>query len=70
MSDTGCLYGSTYQYDYWDWWQQYGNWQTAVQEGWLCPRCKRINAPWKDHCNCQSARYIITNTDTTDGEQD
>ena len=21
-------------------------------EGWICPRCKRINAPWVDHCDC------------------
>lgn len=21
-------------------------------EGWICPRCKRINAPWVEHCDC------------------
>lgn len=21
-------------------------------EGWICPRCKRVNAPWVDHCDC------------------
>lgn len=20
-------------------------------EGWICPRCKRINAPWVEHCD-------------------
>ena len=20
---------------------------------WECPRCKKINAPWKDSCNCK-----------------
>ena len=21
-------------------------------EGWICPRCKLVNAPWVDHCDC------------------
>lgn len=20
--------------------------------GWVCPKCGRVNAPWKDHCDC------------------
>lgn len=22
--------------------------------GWECPRCKTINAPWKDQCDCKA----------------
>ena len=25
-----------------------------MQEGWLCPRCKKVNAPWVPHCDCKS----------------
>ena len=23
-----------------------------IQYGWVCPKCGRVNAPWKDHCDC------------------
>lgn len=23
-----------------------------MQEGWLCPRCKKVNAPWVPQCSC------------------
>jgi hypothetical protein len=23
-----------------------------MQEGWLCPKCGRVNAPFMDHCDC------------------
>lgn len=23
-----------------------------MNEGWLCPRCKRVNAPWVSSCPC------------------
>lgn len=23
-----------------------------MQYGWVCPRCGKVNAPWKDSCNC------------------
>jgi hypothetical protein len=22
------------------------------RKGWLCPRCDRVNAPWKEQCDC------------------
>jgi hypothetical protein len=25
-----------------------------MTEGWFCPRCKRINSPWKDKRDCTS----------------
>lgn len=26
--------------------------QNHFMQGWKCPRCGRINAPWKSHCDC------------------
>lgn len=26
--------------------------EIPVQQGWLCPRCGRINAPWLPACDC------------------
>jgi hypothetical protein len=23
-----------------------------MQYGWICPKCGKVNAPWKDSCNC------------------
>ena len=23
-----------------------------IQQGWECPKCGTVNAPWKDHCGC------------------
>lgn len=23
-----------------------------MEEGWLCPRCKKVNAPWVPFCSC------------------
>lgn len=23
------------------------------EQGWVCPRCGQVNAPWKDHCDCK-----------------
>lgn len=25
-----------------------------LQEGWLCPRCQKINAPWVSQCPCEN----------------
>jgi len=25
-----------------------------AQQGWECPRCHKINAPWVSQCNCSS----------------
>lgn len=36
-----------------------------MQEGWLCPRCKRINAPWISQCFCNdNQQYWQTNITT------
>ena len=35
----------------------------SIQQGWECPRCGQINAPWSSHCDCK--RQTITTTTTT-----
>lgn len=25
-----------------------------IQEGWICPRCGKVNAPWMPNCDCKS----------------
>lgn len=25
---------------------------SSMQYGWVCPKCGKVNAPWKDSCNC------------------
>lgn len=32
-----------------------------MQQGWLCPRCGKVNAPWVMQCNCNS--YMNTYID-------
>ena len=35
---------------------------TYGQQGWICPRCGRVNAPWVMQCPCKSE--VITYTTT------
>jgi hypothetical protein len=32
-------------------------------EGWVCPRCNKVNAPWKSQCDCVPTYYGIPITD-------
>ena len=32
-----------------------------MQEGWVCPKCGRVNAPFVDHCPCSSIDNIKVN---------
>ena len=31
-----------------------------MQEGWLCPRCDKVNAPWMSQCTCGSADWTCS----------
>lgn len=33
--------------------QQLNNSKNTFMQGWECPRCNKINAPWKGHCDCR-----------------
>lgn len=36
-----------------------------MQYGWVCPKCGKVNAPWKDSCNCHlNTPYTPPNTPT------
>lgn len=34
-----------------------------AQEGWVCPRCDKVNAPWVDHCDCSNTVTVIVPDD-------
>lgn len=40
------------------------SWQTyKAEQGWECPRCGRINAPWVRQCDCSGNNWTITTSD-------
>lgn len=36
-----------------------------AQEGWICPRCGKVNAPWVTQCSCSKEEMKVTCTDNT-----
>lgn len=30
-----------------------------AQEGWICPRCGKVNAPWLMQCFCNRNTHIL-----------
>ena len=30
-----------------------------AQEGWICPRCGKVNAPWVMQCSCNMDTQIL-----------
>lgn len=36
--------------------------QPKAEQGWECPRCGRINAPWVRQCDCSRNNWTITST--------
>ena len=50
-------------------WQTYNHYR--AEQGWECPRCGRINAPWVRQCDCSRGtddynKWIVTPTWTDD----
>lgn len=37
--------------------------QPKAEQGWECPRCGRINAPWKSQCDCVRNNYWTVTDD-------
>lgn len=37
-----------------------GDYHTQPQQGWECPRCGKINAPWISYCDCPRNNYTVT----------
>lgn len=48
-STTGTTTGTSYTWTY--------NPSRQSEKGWECPRCGRINAPWKSQCDCAGNNY-------------
>ncbi len=40
----------------------YYNNELPPQQGWVCPKCGRVNAPWKSSCDCVSTQTTGTGT--------
>lgn len=36
-----------------------------MQEGWICPRCGQVNAPWVPKCSCEPKIQIKETTNTS-----
>lgn len=36
------------------------NSKTPTEYGWVCPRCNRVNAPWKSQCDCSGNNWYPT----------
>lgn len=34
-------------------------------EGWICPRCGRVNAPWVAYCSCSNMDVTCNGTGST-----
>ena len=43
--------------------------EPRIEDGWHCPRCNRINAPWVRQCDCSGNSWTITCDDTTAGDE-
>ena len=48
-------------------WQTYNHYK--AEQGWECPRCGRINAPWVRQCDCSARKYTITCDDNTTNDE-
>ena len=37
-----------------------------MQEGWICPRCGRVNAPWLPNCTYEVNQHSNMNANTSE----
>ena len=44
----------------------YHNNELPPQQGWICPKCGRVNAPWMPTCGCVSSQTTATASTTYD----
>ena len=47
----------------------YYNNQLPPQQGWICPKCGRVNAPWLPTCGCvssQTSGYVYVPNEQTE----
>ena len=58
-SSTGTSTSTTY----------YAHTKPKAEQGWECPRCGRINAPWVRQCDCTRNNWDITWEDTTANDE-
>lgn len=47
----------------------YYNNELPPQQGWICPKCGRVNAPWMPTCDCVS-RYLVKTSSTSRGSHE
>lgn len=43
----------------------YYNNELPPQQGWICPKCGRVNAPWMPTCGCVSSQTTGTASDSS-----
>lgn len=40
-------------------WQHAEDGMSNAKEGWICPKCGLVNAPWMPNCSCTPSRATI-----------
>lgn len=41
------------------------NWSLQANQGWQCPVCGKVNAPWMPECDCHRRTSVTTNNTGT-----
>lgn len=40
--------------------------QPYAKQGWMCPNCGKVHAPWVASCTCHNNQYPVTVNSTSD----